>query len=126
MKAVASAPISSAPDALSAIGSGLSTGEATRRLAEFGPNAVADEKVHPLKRVLRYFWSPVPWMLEATVALQILIGERVEALMTVALLLLNVALGVFQEMRANATLELLKRRRSWLRRGMPVLSSRRR
>ena len=79
-------------------------------MAEFGPNAVAEEKVHPVKRVLRHFWSPVPWMLEATIALQILIGERVEALMIVALLLLNVALGVFQETRANATLELLKQR----------------
>jgi H+-transporting ATPase len=102
--------ISSAPGGLSATGSGLSTDEAARRLAEFGPNAVADERVHPLKRVLRHFWSPVPWMLEATVALQLLIGERVEALMIVALLLLNVALGVFQETRANATLELLKQR----------------
>ena len=49
-------------------------------------------------------------MLEATIALQLLTGERVEALMIVALLLLNVALGVFQETRANATLELLKQR----------------
>jgi len=81
-------------------------------MAEFGPNAVAEEKVHPVKRVLRHFWSPVPWMLEATVALQIVVGERVEALMIATLLLLNVALGVFQETRANATLELLKQRLS--------------
>ncbi|HVX78421.1 MAG TPA: HAD-IC family P-type ATPase [Bradyrhizobium sp.] len=90
--------------------SGLSSAEATRRLAEFGPNAVVEEKEQPIKRVLRHFWSPVPWMLEATVALQILTGERVEAIMIVLLLLLNVALGVFQEARANATLELLKQR----------------
>lgn len=106
----ADASISSAPHALSATPPGLPTSEAARRLATFGPNAVADEKVYPLKRVLRHFWSPVPWMLEATIVLQILIGERVEALMIVTLLLLNVALGVFQETRANATLELLKQR----------------
>jgi H+-transporting ATPase len=100
----------SAPTAVSANVSGLSTDEVARRIAEFGPNALADEREHPVKRVLRHFWSPVPWMLEATVALQILIGERVEALMIVTLLLLNVALGVFQETRANATLELLKQR----------------
>lgn len=90
--------------------SGLSTAEAARRLAEFGPNTVADEKVHPIIRVLRHFWSPVPWMLEATIVLQLVTGEKIEALMIVALLLLNVALGVFQETRANATLELLKQR----------------
>jgi H+-transporting ATPase len=89
---------------------GLSSAEAARRLAEFGPNEVAEKAERPIKRVLRHFWSPVPWMLEVTIALQIVIGERIEAVMIAALLLLNVALGVFQETRANATLELLKQR----------------
>ncbi|MBS0232209.1 MAG: HAD-IC family P-type ATPase [Proteobacteria bacterium] len=90
--------------------SGLSSAAAARLLGEIGPNSVREEKEHPVQRVLRHFWSPVPWMLEATIALQLLIGERIEALMIVALLLMNVALGVFQETRANATLELLKQR----------------
>lgn len=90
--------------------SGLSTAEAECRLIKFGPNALPEETPHPVMRVLRHFWSPVPWMLEATIVLQALIGERVEALMIVALLFLNVALGVFQESRANATLNLLKQR----------------
>jgi H+-transporting ATPase len=47
----------------------MSSAEASRRLAEFGPNAVAEEAEHPIKRVLRHFWSPVPWMLEMTIAL---------------------------------------------------------
>jgi len=90
--------------------SGLSSIEAAHRLAEYGPNVVSENKPHPIMRVLRHFWSPVPWMLEATIVLQLLIGERLEAAMIVALLFLNVALGVFQEARANATLELLKQR----------------
>jgi H+-transporting ATPase len=89
---------------------GLSSQEAVRRLSEFGPNAVAEEHVHPLVRVARHFWAPVPWMLEVTIVLQIVIGERLEALMITTLLLLNVGLGVFQEIRANAALELLKQR----------------
>jgi H+-transporting ATPase len=89
---------------------GLSSAEAVRRLAEFGLNAVAEEHIHPLRRVARHFWAPVPWMLEATIALQLVIGERIEALMVTALLLFNVALGYFQEARANATLDLLKQR----------------
>jgi H+-transporting ATPase len=89
---------------------GLSSAEACRRLAEFGPNAVLEERVHPMARIARHFWSPVPWMLEATVALQLAIGERLEAAMIAALLILNVALGVFQENRANAALALLKQR----------------
>ena len=91
-----------------AVPAGLSAVEAARRLAEFGPNAVADTPEHPIKRVARHFWAPVPWMLEITVALQIVAGERLEALMIATLLLLNVGLGVVQETRANAALELLK------------------
>jgi H+-transporting ATPase len=89
---------------------GLSSGEAARRRAEFGPNTVVEERVRPVARVARHFWAPVPWMLEATIALQVAVGERLEALMIAALLILNVALGVFQEGRASAALALLKER----------------
>ena len=95
-----------------AVPAGLSSAEAARRRVEFGPNAVAEERVHPLRQVARHFWAPVPWMLEATIALQIVIGERLEALLIATLLLLNVGLGVFQESRANAALALLKQRLS--------------
>jgi len=37
---------------------GLSSIEVTRRRAEFGANAVVEEKIHPIRRVLRHFWSP--------------------------------------------------------------------
>ena len=90
--------------------SGLSSAEAARRLLNFGPNRVVEERVQPLARVMAHFWAPVPWMLEATIALQVTIGERLEALMIATLLLLNVGLGVFQENRANAALALLKQR----------------
>ncbi len=89
---------------------GLSSTEAQRRRAEFGANAVAQDEAHPVRRVLRHFWAPVPWMLEATVVLQIAIGQRLTAAMIAALLLFNVALGAFQENRANAALALLKQR----------------
>ena len=89
---------------------GVSSAEAARRLAEFGPNVAVEERIHPASRIARHFWSPVPWMLEVTVALQLAIGERLEAAMIAALLILNVALGVFQESRANAALALLKQR----------------
>jgi len=50
---------------------GLSSGEAARRLLEFGPNAVVEERVRPLARVVRHLWAPVPWMLEATIAVRV-------------------------------------------------------
>jgi H+-transporting ATPase len=91
---------------------GLTAAEAARRLAEQGPNAVTEDKPHPIRRFLGHFWSPVPWMLEVTVVLQLAVGEWVEALMIATLLLANVALGVVHETRADATLALLKQRLS--------------
>ena len=53
---------------------GLSSAEVAGRRAEFGRNAVDEEEVHPLKRLAQNFWAPVPWMLEATILLQIALG----------------------------------------------------
>ncbi len=91
---------------------GLSSAEARRRLRQFGPNAVVEKRVSPLERVLRHFWAPVPWMLEATIVLQLAIGQRLTALLITLLLLLNVILGATQESRADAALALLKQRLS--------------
>ncbi len=89
---------------------GLTSAEAARALGQFGPNSVDEERVHPVQRVVHHFWAPVPWMLEAAIALQIVIGEHLEAIAIATLLLLNVGLGVFQELRADAALALLKQR----------------
>ncbi len=91
---------------------GLTGAEAERRLRQFGPNAVVEERVSLFRRVLRHFWAPVPWMLEATIVLQLAIGQHLTALLIALLLLLNVVLGVVQESRADAALALLKQRLS--------------
>ena len=65
--------------------------------------------IHPLGRFARHFWAPVPWMLEATIGLQIILGEWLTASIIAALLLFNVLLAAFQESRANAALALLER-----------------
>ncbi len=90
------------------VGQGLSSQEAERKLAQIGPNAVAEPHISPFVRIARRFWEPVPWMLEASIVLQLAIGERVEALIIVVLLIFNAGLGVFQEGRANAALAALK------------------
>jgi len=46
-------------------GGGLSAAEAQARLKQFGPNAVVEEKTHPARELVRKFWAPVPWLLEA-------------------------------------------------------------
>jgi H+-transporting ATPase len=90
--------------------SGLTSAEARRRLAEFGPNTVS-EKIRPRWKIfVAKFSGPIPWMLEAAILLQIAIGAYIEAAIIGALLLFNTTLGFFQEGRAGATLAALKQR----------------
>ena len=81
---------------------GLTSDEARRRLEKFGPNAMPDTSLHPLRMAIEKFWAPVPWMLEAAVVLELALGKYVEAAIIAVLLVFNAALGLFQESRACA------------------------
>lgn len=89
---------------------GLTSVEAARRLREFGPNAVTDEPPPAWLVFLAKFWAPIPWLLEAAIALQIGLGEYIEAAVIGGLLVFNATLGFVQEGRAKAALDALKKR----------------
>jgi len=56
------------------------------------------------------FWAPVPWLLEASIVLELVLHKYYEAAIVTALLVFNAALAFFQEGRAQATLAALKSR----------------
>src|ERR1035438_5180073 len=89
---------------------GLTSGEARARLEKDGPNAMPDTSAHPLRNALAKFWAPVPWLLEASIVLELVLHEYYEAAVIAALLIFNAALAYFQESRAQATLAALKSR----------------
>jgi H+-transporting ATPase len=89
---------------------GLTSDEARRRVEKFGPNAMPDTSVHPLRQAFEKFWAPVPWMLEAAIVLELALGKYTEASVIGALLVFNATLGYFQESHAQATLAALKSR----------------
>jgi H+-transporting ATPase len=69
-----------------------------------------DTSVHPLRNAMAKFWAPVPWLLEASIVLELVLHKYYEAAIVTALLVFNAALAFFQEGRAQATLAALKSR----------------
>lgn len=90
--------------------SGLSTSEATQRLKQYGLNVVQAPKKSPLFLFFKKFWGPIPWMLEATVILELYLGKMTEAFIILSLLLFNALLSYFQENRAQSALDLLRKK----------------
>jgi H+-transporting ATPase len=89
---------------------GLTGDEARSRLEKDGPNAMPDTSAHPLRNALAKFWAPVPWLLEASIVLELVLHKYYEAAVIATLLVFNAALAYFQESRAQATLAALKSR----------------
>jgi len=101
-------------------GDGLDAGTAAARLDEYGPNAIEEEERSALVELLRQFWAPIPWMIEAALLLTALTERWADFGIILALLLLNGAVGFWEEHQAANALAALKRRlarRARVRRG---------
>ncbi|MGO9869190.1 MAG: cation-transporting P-type ATPase, partial [Rhodomicrobium sp.] len=48
---------------------GLTEAEAARRLAQYGENALVEHRESVFERLARFFWGPIPWMIEAAAVL---------------------------------------------------------
>ena len=95
---------------------GLTSAEAATRLARDGPNAIAERRQAPLKALLRRFWGLSAWMLELIAALSFALGKSLDGWVTVALLVVNAALGWWEETRASTAVEALRSRLQMLAR----------
>ncbi|MFO7676496.1 MAG: HAD-IC family P-type ATPase [bacterium] len=87
---------------------GLSPDEARARAERFGPNALAAERRESvLSLALRHLANPVIYVLFAAVAVSLLTRNYVDAVAIAVVILLNTALGVAQEWRAEQALAAL-------------------
>ncbi|WP_051955418.1 plasma-membrane proton-efflux P-type ATPase [Beijerinckia mobilis] len=89
---------------------GLTEEEARRRLAHYGQNVIPEQHTHPLIEFLKKLWGPIPWMLEAVILLQFLLGKSGEAAVIGALLGVNALISFVEEGRAGKALDLLRHR----------------
>ena len=101
---------------------GLSAAEASARLARLGPNRLPRARRPEFAAIaLRQFADPLVGLLIGAVLVSLLIGERVEAAVIAAIVVLNGLLGFVQEARAESAVlalrEVLEQRASVVRDG---------
>lgn len=89
---------------------GLSAAEAEARLARFGPNALAEEHKSLMTRVLGYFWGPIPWLIELAAVLSLVLRDWADFGVILTMLLVNAAVGFFEENKASSAIAALKSR----------------
>jgi H+-transporting ATPase len=90
--------------------SGLSASEVEKRLSQFGPNEIPEKKQNPVLKFLKYFWSPIAWMIEAAVIMSAIIRHWPDFWIILALLLVNAVVGFWQEFSAGNAIEQLKKK----------------
>jgi H+-transporting ATPase len=89
---------------------GLSSAEAARRLAQYGENALAEQHVGALERLARFFWGPIPWMIEIAAVLSGVLRHWEDLAIILAMLFINAGVGFWQEFKADNAIALLKQR----------------
>jgi len=89
---------------------GITTIEVQRRRSSFGPNeAPSPEKDHTIRRALKHLREPMALLLiGAAIVSGAVLREIPEALAIAAIVVLNVAIAIVQESRAERALEALK------------------
>ncbi len=89
---------------------GLSAGEANQRLGRHGPNQLQEgKKEGPWALFFAQFKDFIIWVLIAAAIVSGLMGELVDTLAIVGIVILNAVLGFIQEYRAEKALAALRR-----------------
>ena len=101
-------PMSEVEKRLGTSSDGLSQAEASKRLAHYGPNEIAEHKTSPLLKFLTYFWGPIPWMIEIAVILSGAVGHWADFAIILVLLISNAVVGFTEERQAGNAIEALK------------------
>lgn len=89
--------------------SGLSDDEAKERINQYGPNALQVQEESRWKKLLSYFWGPIPWMIELAAIISLAREDWLDFIVIAALLIYNAAVGFWQDNKAANALSALKK-----------------
>jgi H+-transporting ATPase len=101
-------PIAEVEKRLSSSPEGLTGTEASKRLAQDGPNELPIKKTNELLKFLGYFWGPIPWMIEVAVILSGMVKHWPDFFIILVLLCTNAVVGFWEEHSAGNAIAALK------------------
>jgi len=87
---------------------GLSAKEVAERLKTYGPNTIEEKKVSFFSHFVKWVSSPMSIMFIVAGGLSLAAGERSDAIIILALFVMNIGVGVWHEAKADNTIEKLK------------------
>lgn len=90
-------------------GPGLTEQAAQHYQTKYGANVIPETRRRPLVGILSRMWGPTPWLLEAAMLFEFLLGKRTQAFFVFALLLFSAIDGEIQEQRAQKAVGTLHR-----------------
>jgi H+-transporting ATPase len=86
---------------------GLTDSLATAAHARYGYNELPVAHDNVLLAYLKNFWGPMPWLMEMLIAISFFSGQKIEAWVIVALMIINSLISSFQRRSANNALAAL-------------------
>lgn len=89
--------------------SGLTDGEASKRLAFVGPNALDVHGISIFTLILRQIKSPLIYMLFGAAILAIILGEKSDGIIILVFVFVNILISFLQEYHSARSLLLLKK-----------------
>jgi len=101
------------PELMKKLGSsaeGLTQAEAEKRLTQYGPNTLEEKKTNALLKFLKYFWGPIPWMIEVAIILSAIVRHWLDFFVILTLLCSNAVVGFWEEHQAGNAIAALKAR----------------
>ncbi|MET4587973.1 Mg2+-importing ATPase [Pseudarthrobacter sp. PvP022] len=110
MAHAAQLPVEEVLDQLGSGSGGLASGEAAKRLAAVGPNAVRTHQASGWSVLGRQLGSPILILLAITAGLSLFLGDATNSIVIGVILLVSVGLGFTNEFRAERAAEALHSR----------------
>ena len=91
-------------------GAGLNDVDVQTKREQYGYNEIPEKQIGPVIGTLKRMWGPVPWLLEAAMIFELIMGKGIQAAVVFLLLVFSAVTGEIQEERAKKAISYLHRK----------------